>query len=166
MTQPTIPGPFLPVAGGESDGSLSEPTGDDAGLSRLIDELGSRAEAQPPAGLRAKVLRRAAEEPARVETDREGLVVAANPAFSTLCGYEFSEVRGRKPGALLQGPDSDPAVVAGLREAIRAGRSFVGSLVNYHKDGSPYRVLVELEPVTADSGAVTGFRAVETKLPL
>ena len=160
---------LLPLAEAGADGHSPDAAGhpsDDAGLSRLIDDLRSRSEDHPPAELKEKILRRAAEEPARVETDREGLVVAVNPAFSLLCGYEFSEVKGCKPGTMLQGPDSDPTVVAGLRQAIREGLPFLGNLVNYHKDGSPYRVLVDLEPIVDSAGIVTGFRAVETKMPL
>jgi hypothetical protein len=37
-------------------------------------------------------------------------------------------------------------------------------MVNYHKDGSSYRVRIEIEPLCDEAGDVTGFQAVETKL--
>jgi PAS domain-containing protein len=50
-----------------------------------------------------RVIGRIASEPARVRTDAHGHVTQINPAFSGLCGYTFEEIRGRKPGSLLQG---------------------------------------------------------------
>ena len=65
------------------------------------------------------VLGRISAEPARVRTDAEGRITEINPAFSSLCGYQFEEIRGRKPGSLLQGPATTPESILALREAIR-----------------------------------------------
>lgn len=140
----------------------------DAGnWSRLASDLVACEEPfPPPSALREQLLRRIQEEPARVETDREGRVIAVNPAFTSLCGYGFATLCGAKPGHLLQGPDSDPSAVALLREAVRRGIPCSTELINYHKDGSPYRVHIDLQPIHGESGSVTGFRATEIKIPL
>lgn len=131
-------------------------------LQRLVDDL----EAVPvPVRLKAAILDRIEAEPPRVETDRKGGITAVNPAFFELCGYKFSEVRGRKPGVFLQGQDSDPKASSAMRAAIKKGRPCTVENINYHKDGSPYRVRITMEPVLT-KGKVTGFRAVEEKLPL
>ncbi len=136
------------------------------GLARLASDLREHAASTPPPdALRDRVLQRIDAEPPRVETDAEGRIVAINPAFTGLCGYSFSEVRGRKPGSLLQGPETDPAAIDVLRQGIRQGQACTTRMVNYHKNGSTYRVEIAIEPIRDDSGTVTGFRAVERKLP-
>lgn len=117
-----------------------------------------------PDTLHEKVLSRIVAEPPRVETDVEGRVVAINPAFSGLCGYTFQEIRGRKPGSMLQGEGTEPAQVEKIRAAVRKGENVVAEMVNYHKNGTPYRVKIQIDPLRDDSGVLTGFRAVEQKL--
>lgn len=118
----------------------------------------------PPASVRLRVLSRISSEPARVTTDPEGRITAINPAFSGLCGFAFSEVCGKKPGSFLQGEATDPAAVDVIRQAVRSGSPCVSELVNYHKDGTAYRVRIEIEPLRDPAGTLTGFRATETKL--
>jgi len=132
------------------------------GLSRLIGDLETHL---PPAHLKQAVLSRIEMEPARVETNREGAIISVNPAFTGLCGYEFSEIKGRKPGSFLQGKKTDPKTTAILRETVKTGKSCRVEIVNYHKDGSPYLVHIAVEPIH-HNGEIIGFRAEETKLPL
>ena len=103
-------------------------------------------------------------EPARVCTDAEGRITAINPAFSELCGHTFQDLKGRKPGTVLQGPESSNHSVEALRQAIQRREPCVTELVNYHKDGSAYRVRIDLRPVFSNSGELTGYEAVERKL--
>lgn len=119
-----------------------------------------------PVHLKAKVLERISAEPARVETDPHGGLVAINPAFTVLCGYTFPEIAGKKPGSFLQGKDSEQEAVLALREAIRKGLPCETSLVNYHKDGHAYRVHIQMEPIRDEKGDLTGFRAVEVEVPM
>jgi PAS domain S-box-containing protein len=119
-----------------------------------------------PVRLKEKVLQQIASEPARVETDSQGRLVAINPAFTVLCGYTFPEVEGRKPGSFLQGAESEPEAVQTLRDAVQNGRPCETSLVNYHKDGHAYRVHVQIEPIRDPEGLLKGFRAVEVEVPM
>lgn len=138
----------------------------DSGLSRLLRDLHEldSEEVVVPAALRRDVFARIESEPARVETDPSGHIVATNPAFSALCGYSFAEIRGKKPGSFLQGKLTEPGPVEALREAIRTKSAVTVELTNYHKDGNPYRVRISIEPVFDDSGVHHGFRATENKL--
>ena len=119
-----------------------------------------------PSGLKDRVLSRVLNEPCRVETDVWGGVVSVNPAFTALCGYSFDEIVGRKPGSFLQGAESDPVTVEILRSAVAQAESCDVEMINYHKNGSPYRVRIVTEPLRDISGTLTGFRAVEFQLPL
>ncbi len=129
------------------------------------DYLLASSPRQPvPADLKAKVLARVESEPARVTTDIDGRVTEINPAFSEMCGFSFPEIRGLKPGALLQGAKTDPKAVEVIREAVRNRYPCVSEMINYHKNGSAYRVHIEIEPLRDGAGEVVGFRATETKL--
>lgn len=110
------------------------------------------------------VLGRISEEPARVRTDAQGHVIQINPAFSGLCGYTFEEIRGRKPGSLLQGPETTTESVLALRNAIRSRQVCSVEMVNYHKNQTTYRVQIDLAPQFNLLGELEGFEAVEHKL--
>lgn len=132
--------------------------------------LAPRAE-PPPRDLKARILQALDREPARAEpealvvTDPQGRVEWVNPAFTAMCGYSLDELRGRKPGHVLQGPGTDPAVVARMREAQRARRACRETVVNYHKDGTRYRAEVRIAPFLGDEGEPLWFVARERRLP-
>jgi PAS domain S-box-containing protein len=132
------------------------------GLPRHLDRGGWHA---CPDSVTEAVMLRVAAEPAKVVTDPDGMVVEINPAFSALCGYTFGEIRGRKPGSLLQGPLTLPDTIDMLRHAITTRTRCAVDMVNYHKDLSPYRVHIELRPLFKPSGRLSGFEAREWKLP-
>lgn len=137
------------------------------GLTKLMNDLrGAPCEisAVAPSGLKQAVLDRIDKEPACVETDLDGRILATNPAFSKLCGYAYSEIQGKKPGAFLQGAETCPHEVEKLRQAIRARHPVEVEITNYHKDGAPYRVKIAIEPIVDQSGQPTGFLAKETLL--
>lgn len=82
-----------------------------------------------------------------------------NPAFCRMTGYAPEEVVGHSP-RILQGPDSDRALLNDLRAALQAGQSFQGETVNYRKDGSAYVVEWLITPVL-ESGRVTHWVAAQ-----
>lgn len=110
------------------------------------------------------VLDRITQEPARVRTDANGHVVDINPAFSGLCGYTFEEIRGRKPGSLLQGTETTEDSILALRNAIHSRQSCSVEMVNYHKNQTTYRVQIDLSPRFNLLGELEGFEALERKL--
>ena len=94
-------------------------------------------------------------------TDLHGRVTWVNPAFTRLSGYTLDDMRGHKPGHLLQGPDTDPESIALLRHAIRLREPVTVELLNYRKNGEPYMVSISLSPLRNGAGRFTGFMAVE-----
>ena len=117
-----------------------------------------------PSNLKQRILGQIDQIPPRVITDREGNVVEINSAFTAMCGYTFSELRGKRPGHFLQGPDSDPEAINELRMAVRDGRDTKVELINYHKNGSPYRVRICLKARFGLCGELRGFEATEQML--
>lgn len=100
----------------------------------------------------------------RVVTDPDGNIISVSVPFTEMCGYSFEEIRGRKPGHFLQGPLTEPAAVETLRDAISHEKSCHVELWNYHKNGNPYRVRIDLSPVFSRDGRCAGYEAVETCL--
>ena len=131
----------------------------------------ARLRPPPPADLKQRILGaldshpRQTEPDAMVVTDANGGVAWVNSAFTAMCGHTLVEIKGRKPGHILRGPETDPAVVRRLREAITEKHACRETLVNYHKDGSAYRVDIRLYPILDDEGQPLWFVAREQKLP-
>lgn len=84
----------------------------------------------------------------------------ANPAFTAMTGYSLDELRGHSL-RILQGPDTDPALIDELRICLKEARLFEGTATNYRKDGSSYTVRWSISPVRDDSGLVTNFVSVQ-----
>lgn len=96
-------------------------------------------------------------------TDQHQHITWVNRSFEKISGYSFEEVIGKRPGVLLQGEDSDKDVVQRMRDAIRNGHGFSEELINYHKDGTPYWLTINCQPLYRD-GTLTGFMALETDI--
>ncbi|MCU0944618.1 MAG: ATP-binding protein [Rubritepida sp.] len=83
--------------------------------------------------------------------------IFVNGSFCRTTGYAREDILGRT-GRFLQGPDSDPGVVAAMRETLLAGEGGSFELVNYRRDGRPFLNRVEIAPVHApDGGALVAF---------
>jgi PAS domain S-box-containing protein len=100
-----------------------------------------------------------------VITDAQGLTTFVNPAFSLNTGYTLDEMLGRKPGALLQRADASPEAVRQLSEAVSSGQGCMGvEIVNYRKNGEPFWVLIDIEPVRDAEGRIERFVSVQTEI--
>jgi diguanylate cyclase (GGDEF)-like protein/PAS domain S-box-containing protein len=101
-----------------------------------------------------------------VVTDAQGYVIWTNAAFSNITGYQLDEVRGKKPGSILQGPDTSQETVQLIRQCLREQYSFNVDIINYNKTGYPYWVNVRAEPfnVATSKGDFYGFIAIQTDI--
>lgn len=126
----------------------------------------------PPRELKERLLSaldsrpRVTEPLPMVVADPAGRVQQVNAAFTAMCGYTQQELQGRKPGHLLQGPETDPNAVQRIREALQAKQACRETLINYHKNGTPYRVEVAITPILDDGGELLWFVAKERKLEI
>jgi len=77
----------------------------------------------------------------------------ANPAFLRMTGLEAHQILGRTP-RLLQGPDTDRAVLDRMRAALAAGEPFRGKAANHCKDGTTYVVKWLITPVRGSDGRI------------
>ena len=99
-----------------------------------------------------------------VITNRAGEIEWANEGFTRLTGWPAEEVVGRRPGSFLQGPDTDPATVLKMREAQRGGTGFAVDVLNYRRDGTPYWVFSEAQPLFGKDGSRTGYMAIQSDI--
>ncbi len=97
-------------------------------------------------------------------TDPQGRIEWVNESFHRVTGYTLAEVMGRKPGDFLQGTQTAPATVAEIRSALARQQPFSGEILNYHKDGTPYWLLLNINPVFDEAGHLTHHIAIETEI--
>ena len=83
-------------------------------------------------------------------------VVAANRAFSDLTGYPAAEIVGRNC-RFLAGPDTEPWQTQSVRDAIRARRPMLAELLNYRRDGTPFRNALIIAPLFDGEGELAWF---------
>lgn len=83
-------------------------------------------------------------------------LVAINQAFLDLTGYSEEEVLGRNC-RFLRGEGSEFAQSDKLRQAIKAQQPTLAELVNYRKDGSPFRNAVMIAPLFDANGELEFF---------
>jgi PAS domain S-box-containing protein len=87
-------------------------------------------------------------------------IVYSNPAFSELTGYGPHEVIGQSP-AILQGPNTDQAVIERLNKDISEGKLFHGQAINYRKDGSEFMMEWKIVPIRDDDDKITHYLAIQ-----
>jgi two-component system, sensor histidine kinase and response regulator len=97
-------------------------------------------------------------------TDAERRIEWVNEAFTRITGYDLDEVQGQRPGALLQGPETDAATVELMRKRLIDGLGFRVEIQNYSKNRRRYWVDCEVHPVLSESGRVTNFIAIESDI--
>ncbi|MCP1468449.1 PAS domain S-box-containing protein [Sphingobium sp. OAS761] len=85
-------------------------------------------------------------------------IVFCNVSFQELTGYSREEIVGRNC-RFLQGPDTDRATVAKVREAIGNGHDVDVDLLNYRKDGTTFWNALYLSPVRDKDGVIRFFFA-------
>ncbi|WP_313168321.1 putative bifunctional diguanylate cyclase/phosphodiesterase [Massilia oculi] len=81
-------------------------------------------------------------------------IIFANRAFERRSGYRADEIVGRSM-RMLHGPDTDPAVVARIVEAMGKREPVSAELVNYSKTGEPCWVEIDMVPFAGEGGPIT-----------
>jgi PAS domain S-box-containing protein len=88
-----------------------------------------------------------------------GSILYANAAFEAMSGYRVEEIAGKQLG-VMNGPETDPATLALIDDALTTGRDLEVTLRNYHRDGASFWNHVRLSPVRDESGRVEYFVSV------
>ncbi len=80
-------------------------------------------------------------------------IIFANQAFLKLSGYTLEEVMGQDPH-FMNGPATDAETVRRYEAAIQAGRDENAEIVQYRKDGQPFRAMLFASPLEDGEGQV------------
>lgn len=99
-----------------------------------------------------------------VVTDPAGRIIWANAAFSQRTGYPLAVLRGQRPGAVLQCPQTDPEAVGRIRTALAEGRAVREAIENRNRTGERYWIDLDIQPVRDAEGQLQGFVAVQTDI--
>ena len=90
-------------------------------------------------------------------------IVYVNRAFERMTGYSADAAIGRNC-RFLQGPETDAADIAALRDAV-AGREEISlDLQNYRADGQPFRNRLIVAPVCDEDGKAVYFLGIQKDL--
>lgn len=81
-------------------------------------------------------------------------IVFANKAFENLSGYPVSELVGQKPH-FMNGAGTDPDAVRRYETAIVERRDETLEILQYRKDGKPFRAMLFASPLDDGQGTVT-----------
>ena len=80
------------------------------------------------------------------DASAEGKIIYVNKSFKNLTGYDPTEIIGKTP-RILQGPGTNPKVIARLSDALTSGKKFEGKAINYKKDGTPFIMYWRVLPI-------------------
>jgi diguanylate cyclase (GGDEF)-like protein/PAS domain S-box-containing protein len=123
-----------------------------------------RAQARASRELRRLALVAQRTDNVVVLADVDGRTVWVNEAFERVTGYRADEVIGRQPGKLLQFEGTSALARAELRDAIHVRRACRVQILNRTRNGRPYWMDVDLQPLHDEAGVFEGFVAVETDI--
>jgi len=90
-------------------------------------------------------------------------IEVANAAFCNLTGYSEAEIVGRNC-RFLAGESTEPWVTGEIREALRDRRPLLVDILNYKKDGTPFRNGVMITPLFDAEGGLAWFLGSQVDL--
>ncbi len=90
-------------------------------------------------------------------------IIAANAAFCDLTGYSEFETIARNC-RFLTGPGTDPQVTVQIRIAVAQRRAVLVEILNYKRDGTPFRNALMVAPVFDIDGELTYFIGSQVEL--
>ncbi|UZR92949.1 PAS domain S-box protein [Chondrinema litorale] len=97
-------------------------------------------------------------------TDKYGRIEYANKGFERLTGYTLREVAGKKPGSVLQGPETNQITIDSIRKSIRRQEPSYNEILNYDKNGKSYWVSIAINPVFNKMGQLDKFISIQANI--
>jgi len=137
------------------------PNGEFQGVLSIAQDVTARRDAERVLHLRDRAIQATSQGIVITDPNQpDSPIIYVSPSFERMAGYASTEVISRNC-RFLQGKDTDTAVVAQMREAIRTAQSCNVELLNYRKDGTPFWNELSLTPVRDEAGRLTHFIGVQ-----
>ncbi|MFA6439285.1 MAG: PAS domain S-box protein [Bacteriovoracaceae bacterium] len=141
-----------------STSAVKDQQGNITALVGITEDITKKKHAEQQLNLLSTSIQSAAN--AIVITDRDGIIISVNPAFSSVSGYAAEEAIGKKSSILKSGKQS-PEFYKRLWDTINSGEVWKGEVVNKRKDGKEYTEEMTITPVRQTSGDITHFIAIK-----
>ncbi len=90
-------------------------------------------------------------------------IIACNDAFMELTGYDEDEIIGRNC-RFLSGPGTEPWLTETIRQGVRERKAVMVEILNYKKDGTPFRNAVVVAPIFDEEGELEYFHGSQVEL--
>lgn len=90
-------------------------------------------------------------------------IVECNAAFVALTGYQRGEIIGHNC-RFLTGPGTEPWLIETLRNGIRRCQPVIVEILNYKKDGTPFRNAVMVAPIFDAAGELEYFLGSQVEI--
>ncbi|MCD0460095.1 PAS domain S-box protein [Roseiconus lacunae] len=87
-----------------------------------------------------------------------------NDGFTNLTGYTAEEAIGYRPSNFLHGADTDQATKTLISQRLQDEQAVSVEIQNYHKDGHPYWINLEIDPVFDNQGHLIHFIATQSDI--
>lgn len=97
-------------------------------------------------------------------TDAQGKIEYVNPGFCRLTGYSLEEVKGKSPGAVLQGKHTDSNTRKRISNNLRQRKPFYDEILNYDKSGNAYWISLAINPVFGSNGELSKFISIQANI--
>jgi PAS domain S-box-containing protein len=94
-------------------------------------------------------------------TNNQGLIEWVNDGFTRMTGYTLSEILGKKPGPILQGPLTNPETVKRISDKLKKKEPFTEEILNYYKNGETKWISMDITPIRNDQGEVVKFISLQ-----
>jgi PAS domain S-box-containing protein len=90
-------------------------------------------------------------------------IIAVNTPFCELTGYQPPEILGRNC-KFLAGPGTEPWLTDRIRDGVQGHRPVLVEILNYKRDGTPFRNAVLVAPVFDAHGVLIYFLGSQVEL--
>ncbi|GAA4035947.1 hypothetical protein GCM10022409_21000 [Hymenobacter glaciei] len=132
------------------------------GVSVLFTDITKRVKDEKQLRLLALVARGTVNSV--IITDAQGRTEWVNDAFTRDTGYTLAEMLGQKPGAVLQGPETDPAAIRRFQERLPLPKPFSVTILNYKKSGQKLWFMMDITPIFNDAGELIHVIAIQQNI--
>ena len=128
-----------------------------------IHSVGTKSDIQPAAWvadlIRSSPIASVISDPRLADNP----IVACNQAFIDLTGFSEDEVVGRNC-RFLAGPATEPWLTDSIREGVSEKRPVIVEILNYKKDGTPFRNAVMVAPIFDEEEELLYFLGSQVEL--